>query len=107
MEFVNLTPHPINIKKGDELITIPPSGIVARVKTERVLHATFNDIPIYHQTFSDIDGLPPPTDNVLYIVSAVVLQAVKDSRDDVVSPDTLNAIRDQQGNIIGVTGFVR
>ena len=36
MEIVNLTPHPINLQTESGSITIPVSGRVLRIKTERL-----------------------------------------------------------------------
>jgi hypothetical protein len=44
---------------------------------------------------------------VTYVVSAVVLTALNGARDDVVAPDTAHAIRDDNGRIVAVPGFVR
>jgi len=62
------------------------------------------------QTYGEIEGLPDPQPGVVYIVSMVVRQAAQaQGRTDVVSPDTSpqGAIRDEQGRIIAVRGFVR
>lgn len=99
--FVNLTPHEIN-----ETITkrrIPSSGL-ARVEGASVQVATVDGVPIYRSTFENtIEGLPDPVDGVIYIVSALALNAVPKHRTDVVAPG--NTVRDKRGKAIGCQGF--
>ena len=105
MKIVNLTPHPIVITNGP---TFPPSGTVARVSVQQVDAGDINGIPVKAQTFGDIIDLPAPADDTVFIVSAIVLSAAKEiGRTDVVAPDTTNAVRDDEGRIISVPGFVR
>lgn len=108
-KLINLTPHDIVVlvENGDK-ITIPASGTIARVQAEQVLKSKINGIPVFEQTFGDIDGLPAPEADTYYIVSAIVLAAAKAAgRTDCLAPNTSKAIRDEAGNIIGVPGFVR
>lgn len=110
MKVVNLTPHTVTVRNeaGDRLFA--PSGQVARVATHSAKVVEFDGIPVYEQTFGDIEGLPDPEEGTIFIVSMVVREAAKKiGRDDVVSPDTSpqGAIRDEQGRIIAVRGFVR
>lgn len=109
-KFVNLTPHPITVFKGEEKIEIPPSGEVARVGVEQKKVGELNGIPVHKSIFGDVEGLPEPRENTVYIVSTVVLQALKAKnivRRDLVSPDTTpnGVVRDEEGRIIGVRGF--
>jgi len=104
MKYINLTAHPINILSGG--ITIPPSGIVARTHyhTETILQE--NGIPIVRFSYSNIYGLPKSEDNTIYIVSSVVLNAVREQqpeRNDVVAP--MKPVRDANGKVIGCMGF--
>ncbi|MEM5852921.1 MAG: hypothetical protein QW228_00920 [Candidatus Aenigmatarchaeota archaeon] len=106
MKLVNLTPHPIVVKIGSSQIVIPPSGKIARVKVDQQIVGEIDGIPLVKNIYGDIEGLPSPEDGVIYIVSTLVLNAVKD-RDDVVAPDTsTGVIRDNHGNIIAITRFV-
>lgn len=105
MKIVNLTPHALNLMPGGPdgpTVTIPPSGIVARCATSRVLVDTVTvdgiTIPVNRTQFGAVTGLPDPQPDTIYIVSAVVAQAVPD-RPDVFIVD--NAVRDDQGRIIG------
>lgn len=105
MKIVNLTPHDIVITDGP---TFPPSGIVARVSVQQVDDGNINGVPVKKQTFGDIVGLPAPQQDTVFVVSAMVLNAAKaQGRTDVVAPDTANAVRDDNGHIVSVPGFVR
>ena len=104
-KIINLTPHAINITDGP---TFPPSGKVARVSVQQVDDGVIGGVPVKKQTFGDIVDLPDPADDTIYIVSALVLSAAKAAgRTDCVAPDTANAVRDDNGHIVSVPGFVR
>ena len=103
--IINCTPHPISITDGP---TFPPSGKVARVSVQQVDAGDIAGIPIKKQTFGDIIDLPSTQNDTVYIVSAIVLVAAKEQgRTDVVAPDTANAVRDDNGHIVSVPGFVK
>jgi len=113
IKFVNLTPHQINIvnEKGEIILSIPPSGKVARVTARPVKVGEISGIPINKVEYGDIEGLPEPQKGVIYIVSILVLQALKSKgiqRNDVLAPDTnpYSVVRDEQGRIIGVKAFM-
>lgn len=98
--FVNLTPHDIKLNSGD---VVPASGTVARVDN------TFTEFVdgVCNVVYGDVQGLPAPQDGTVYVVSALVLAAVKD-RQDVVAPATghPDCVR-EKGFIVSVPGFVR
>ena len=96
MKFINLTSHDIN-----EVTT----GRIARVKSSTIKVGEHQQVPIYSSTFGDIEGLPEPQANVIYIVSALALHAVPADRLDVVSPGSLQ--RNQHGQPVGCCGFRR
>ena len=103
MQFINLTSHDINeVTTG---LTIPASGRVARVKSSTIKVAEHQQVPIYSSTFGDIEGLPEPQADVIYIVSALALHAIPADRLDVVSPGSLQ--RDPSGKPLGCCGFRR
>lgn len=108
MVIINLTPHTITIvgQDGKILRSFPPSGNIARVSTIQKDAGTIAGVPVKLQTYGAVQGLPAPQDGVVYIVSSIVAQAA-DGRDDLIIPDTANAIRDDQGRIIGVPGFIK
>jgi len=105
LNIVNLTPHALNLMpEGPDgpTVTIPPSGIVARCTTSRVQVGTITvdniTIPVNRTQFGAVTGLPDPQPDTIYIVSAVVAQAVPDQPDVFIVDD---AVRDKQGRIIG------
>ena len=105
MNIINLTPHPLNLMpEGSDgpTVTIPPSGIVARCATSRVQVGTVTvdgiAIPVNRTQFGEVTGLPDPQPDTIYIVSAVVAQAVPNRPDVFIVDDT---VRDEQGRIIG------
>ena len=100
MKLINLTNHTIHEVTTGTII--PTSGIVARVKTSNEKLTILNGIPVYRTTLSEVEGLPKPEDNTIYIVSAMVLNKVSKSRTDVVSPG--NPQR-KNGIVSGCMGF--
>lgn len=105
MRIVNLTPHDLNLMpEGPEgpVVTIPPSGQVARCAVDRVQVDTITvdgiAIPVNQTRFGEVTGLPDPQPDTIFVVSAVVAQAVPDRPDVFIVDD---AVRDEQGRIIG------
>lgn len=102
MKIINLTPHALNLLVDGKEIVVPPSGTVARAATIRQQVGTINvdgvDVPVNKTVFGDIDGLPDPQPDTIYVVSMLVAQAVPD-RDDVFIVD--DTVRDDQGRIVG------
>lgn len=105
MKIVNLTPHDINIigEIGEVVQTFPASGELARCSVSREQVDAINSVPVNRTVFGEVTGLPEQQEGVVYIVSALVAQATK--RDDVLIPD--DAVRDEQGRIIGCKAFAR
>lgn len=109
--IVNLTPHAIVVRlESGEDVTIPPSGTVARVSSESVNVGEIDGIPVMRTEYGNIEGLPEPVDDTVYIVSTLVLLALKDKgivRNDIVSPNTSPAsvVRDADGRVVGVKSF--
>ena len=99
VKFVNLTPHEINLN-GE---VIPPSGQVARVsvKTIQIDNLSF---PAVKNEYGEVEGLPEPAENTYYIVSSFVFSQT--NREDVIAPNTSNAVRDEKGRIVGVKEFI-
>ena len=62
-------------------------------------------IKINSTSFGEVEGLPAPEDGTLFIVSALVAQALKGVRNDLVVPD--DTVRDDRGVIIGCKSFAR
>jgi hypothetical protein len=111
---LNLTPHPVVLEEPDGgRVTIPPSGVVARVATEETVVSSVaigsTTIPVVARQFGQVTGLPETDDAC--IVSALVLEAVRAQqpwRRQVYAPDTgTTAIRDEGGRIVAVTRLVK
>lgn len=105
MKIVNLTPHELNLMpQGPDgpVVTIPPSGQVARCASSRVqVDVVTVDgvaIPVNRTQFGEVTGLPDPQPNTIFVVSALVAQAVPNQADVFIVDDT---VRDEQGRIIG------
>ena len=105
MQIINLTPHELNLMPAGPtgpVVTIPPSGQVARCATYRVQADTVTvdgiSVPVNQTRFGEVDNLPEPQPDTIYIVSALTAQAVPERSDVFVVDD---AVRDEQGRIIG------
>jgi hypothetical protein len=103
--FVNLTPHPITIRKDGVDTTFQPSGKVARVnEMANDVEREIDGIPILRKSkFTDIIDLPEAEDGTAFIVSGMVADRI--SRSDVFAPGTGpkdEAIRNDKGHIIAV-----
>ncbi len=111
MKLINLTPHPVTIvlPQGREIV-IPPSGTVARVRevVEDVGVLVLDDgtqVPLRRKVLGkEVEGLPEPQPDTIYIASYLAAQAAWSlGRHDVVSVG--DPVRDEQGRIIGVTSL--
>jgi len=100
MNYVNLTPHTINLNDGR---SFPPSGKVARVSC--IPDPFVDDCSLV--VFGDVQDLPDPVDGVRLIVSGMVASRVP-GRKDVVSPATghPDCVR-VDGQVKSVPGFIR
>jgi hypothetical protein len=104
MRFINCTPHALTI---EGLGTIEPSGIVPRVATNRQPATEVGGVRLVRTVKGAAEGLPASVDGVVLIVSGMVLDALGNTRPDVVAPDTgPDAVRDEKGHIVAVRGFV-
>ena len=106
MKIVNLTPHELNIYlPNGKVLTIKPSGTVARVRTSQMKEGSVYGIPVVRTQYLDVEGLPPKKEDTIYIASTLVTQIARQMmRNDVFAPDTgpQSAVRDETGRIIGV-----
>ena len=105
MKLVNLTPHALNLMPAGPAgptVTIPPSGQVARCAVDRVQVDTVTvngvSVPVNQTQFGSVSDLPDPQPDTIFVVSALVAQAVPDRPDVFIVDD---AVRDNQGRIIG------
>jgi hypothetical protein len=108
MEFINLTPHAINLNDGR---SFPPSGQVARIATGYsgegdIRTVTFGKPMITITATGETAQLPPVDSEVFYIVSGIMAKAT--IRPDFVAPATghPDAVR-ENGQIKSVPFFVQ
>ncbi len=102
-EFINLTPHALNVKKSDgEFLTISPSGEIARISSTTEVVDEINGVAMHQINFGEVEGLPSPKEDTIYIVSSMVKGAVL-GRNDLASPGAL--IRNEEGQPVGCDGL--
>ena len=101
MKFINLTPHQINETVSGQ--SFAPSGNIARVAVSFEKIREEGKIPLYSPTYGEIEGLPSPQPDTMYIVSGMVLAAAPADRADLVAPGDL--VRDEKGQPVGCKGF--
>jgi hypothetical protein len=104
LNLINLTPHPVTVAG----LTIPPSGTVARCRevteSRGVVEIDGTNVPLVSKRFGEVENLPEPAPNTVYIVSALTAQAAwAVGRRDVVCPG--DPVRDAEGRIIGATSL--
>lgn len=113
MKFVNLTPHPINLNSGERF---EESGIVCRVSSTLMVIDVIDGIRIFSGKEEDVENLPDPEPNTIFIVSNITLTRLLKKysmgyppRFDIVAPATghKDCIRDDDGEVISVPGFIR
>lgn len=106
MWLINLTPHDINFydEEGSELLfTVPPSGIVTRRTVTEEIVDYVDEIPVVRQMFGEVQDLPEPEYDTIYIVSAITAKGL--DRDDVFVPS--RPVRDPDGRVIGCRALGR
>lgn len=103
INLINLTPHPVNFVTADgDQVDVAPEGIIARLEQHDVLSRWVGRIPVYKTEYGQVQNLPDPQPDTIYIVSGMVLSQVPE-RDDVLSPGAL--IRNDAGQVVGAGGF--
>lgn len=100
MKIINLTPHAINLCGK----VIESAGL-ARCESVVEKIGEIDGIKVNRRKFGVVYGLPEPQEDTIYIVSALVAQAVAGQRDDVFIVD--ETVRDEQGKIIGCNALAR
>ena len=110
-KFINLTPHAIVLEGACSSLTIEPSGDTLRIPMKKEQKGEAGGFPIYTQQ-PDLSkvNLPATKPNTYYIVSSIVLAALKQAaphRQDFLAPDTGAAKRNEKGHIVSVPGFVQ
>ena len=113
--ILNLTPHQITVRTTNGDITVPASGTIARVATAATaaepVYVGTAMVSTQVVTYGKVSGLPEESEDTVYIVSGMVLNALREqgeTRLDVVAPATGPAdgvIRDESGQILAVSKF--
>lgn len=100
--IVNLTPHSVRVFVGKEIIEVPPSGKVSRLKVTSTPAGKVQGMPVSISGDGGILNCPEKEEGTVYIASSVVAKSLK--RDDVLSPDTTDegVLRDGDGNVYAV-----
>ncbi len=110
VEIKNMTTHTINLmdNEGNIIKTFLPSGEVIRIAEEvRRIEPDISGLPCVSKKFYvDDTTLPEREPGKRYIVSSIV-KSYCPGRNDFLVPDTgvHSAVRDENGNIIGVKRF--
>jgi len=107
LKIVNVTPHEVHdVNTG---LRFQQSGKVARaiMESKQLQDHPLNKlgIGVYESKLKLIVGMPEKKESTIYIVSALVMKYLQDTRDDIVCPG--NVIRDKDGSVIGCQGFKR
>lgn len=86
MNFINFTPHVINVKVNHydaaSILAIPSIGIARVAVKEReegiaiIQKLPMLDVQLFSESFGEVEGLPDPQENTLYIVSCMVADAL-------------------------------
>lgn len=101
--FVNLTPHTVNLineNSGLVFCSFPSKGSV-RVGMESK-YEVVNGVPQGSIKYTELEGLPDPKENVIYILSSIAFNAAKaQGRNDICFPAG-KMFRDENGQIKGV-----
>lgn len=101
--FVNLTPHALNIRNANgDIVDFPVTGTIARVAQTATVVNVINGINITKQVFGNVVDLPDPQPDTIFIVARLVAAAAPD-RKDLMIPGPM--IRDDQGRVIGADGL--
>ncbi len=80
--FVNLTPHAIRVRVDDDTTVtelesdrVFPSQGTVRVSQNVVDAGRLDGIDLFTIEYGEVEGLPPPQNDTVYIVSGLVVAA--------------------------------
>ncbi len=107
MTVKNATPHEVTLvsETGERICAFPPCGQLARVTATTVADGFLEGgIPVSRTVYGKVEGLPQPSPDTIYIVSALVAARCQ-GRDDVFVP--AEQIRDEAGRVIGCKSLGR
>ena len=101
--FVNLTPHAVNIVLDDNTIVSIPSSGIARIETESVKVDCVAGIDVFSTTFGAVSGLVAPNGATVIVSGLVLANLPSGINFTCVCPNEL--VRDEKGRIIGCKSF--
>ena len=104
VNIINLTPHTVTVcGAGKEVLaSFPTSGSIARVVMDTKVMSTALGFPVTQTVFGAVEGLPSESADTVYIVSAMVKNALP-GRTDLLVP--VGRVVDDNGAIIGCTSL--
>lgn len=80
VNLINLTPHAVNFVTADgRQVDVQPEGVVARLEQKDVFSRWIGRIPVYKTEYGQVQNLPDPQPDTIYIVSGMVLSQVPSS----------------------------
>lgn len=107
VRFVNLCQHEINILppsgNEEEMLIVPPSGIVARCASTEVVRRTIGRFNGLDMEFGAISDLPAPEEATVFIASRLV--AERACRSDVVAPGRMVTLSSGERACVGLSVF--
>ncbi len=106
MNIINTTPHEIVLDNGTQKKVYPKSDTMVRVVVERVPHEYKIDGFDLIDRLVTKHNLPEPLPDTYLIVSMQVKNEFP-NRQDLIVPDSINALRNKNGKVISVPGFIR
>ena len=106
MKIRNLTGHRIVIVNDDLTISdLQPENEARIISIQAVIDWDGKGVPTIRQQF-DIERLPDPEPDTIFIVSPIVSAVIGKERPDIVALNMAEAKRICQGPVIFVPGFV-
>lgn len=106
----NYTPHTISLYTPDgktQLCGITSSGIARAKETHETIDILTTDnfnVPVDKVSYGDVEGLPPEREGFYHVVSLITSLQCRSRSDLLIVSGT---VRDDQGRIVGCTGFAR
>lgn len=106
----NYTPHIITLYTPDgknQICGITSSGIARAKETHETIDTLTTDnfnVPVDKVSYGDVEGLPPEREGLYHVVSLITSLQCRSRNDLLIVSGT---VRDEQGRIIGCTGFAR
>lgn len=111
MKIINLTQHDVNvINDENKTETFKPSGDVARVPMNQDVFGKIGNFLVYKKVYGEINFGTEIKPYNIYIVSNEIIRALNEQNHPLihqfVAPNTIKSIRNVDGNIDKVHGFV-